>query len=208
MAAQKKTGPDPLPAHPLVVGLTASTGMGADALSASDLAHSATDVAASITQAVAAAAQAAAAQAANAQPAPQQTPGHAQLKKFSVSSGRSPFTIVAGYLGGGVNGSPAGQVLFLDAQLSKWLLVQIKDISLFSRVRDDSAAFGLRDILWLKSDVRVVPGDASDSVEQSYLSGPFTRADQVPTTVTGGTFPLTGGLLMEAITPNCCGKTR
>ena len=197
MSDTKNLGPDPLPAHPLVVGLTASAGMGADALSASDLAQTETAVGPSIAQAVAAA-----------QAAQPQTPTDATLRKFSASSGRSPFTIVAGYLGGSVKGSPAGQVLFLDAQLSKWLLLRIKDISLFNRVRDDSAAFGLRDILWLKSDIRVVPGDSSDSVEQSYLNGPFTRADQVPTTVTGGTFPGPGGLLLEAITPGCCGKTR
>lgn len=199
MSAPEKTGSNPLPAHPLVVGLTASAEMNTGALAASSLAQSATDVEASITQAVTAAPQ-----------GPQtQGPSNAQLEQFSVSS-ETPFTIVAGYLGGGVaeHGAPARQVLFLDAQLSKWLLVPIEEISLFNRVRDDSAAFGLRDILWLRSDARVVPGDSSDSVKQSYLSGPFTRADQVPTTVTGGTFPGPGGLLLEAITPGCCGKTR
>jgi hypothetical protein len=194
----KKTGPDPLPAHPLVLGLTASAELKTGALGASRLAQSATDVAAAINQAGGATAK------------PAQPPTDAQLEDFSVSSETPPFTLVAGYLGGGVqeNGAPARQVLFLDAQLSKWLLVPIEEISLFNRVKDDSAAFGLRDILWLTSHARVIPGDASDSVRQSYLSGPFTRADQVPTTVTGGTFPGTGGLLMEAITPGCCGKTR
>ena len=136
-------------------------------------------------------------------------PDYDAVDHFSASE-RRPYGLVSGYLGGCRHESsrPPVQVLFVDSSLSRWLLIPIKDIAVFSRVEDHSAAFGLRDVLWLKPDTRVVEGDEADAVDQSYLNGPFIRVDEVAMTVSGGTFPRQGGLLLEAITPGCCGKTR
>jgi hypothetical protein len=134
-----------------------------------------------------------------------------ELDNFSTSADRRPFSLVAGYLGGCEerDGRPPSQILFLEANLATWLLVPLKDIAVHNRVEDDSAAFGVRDVLWLKPNARVVRGDETDSVASSYLNGPFISADDIAPTVTGGTFPGTGGgLLLEAITPGCCGKSR
>jgi hypothetical protein len=143
------------------------------------------------------------------------------------SAGNATFVIVSGYLGGQVElvaADPAAagridlqapgqinqptRVLYLDAGLSTWLLVALEDIALFNRAKDASAAFGLLDILWLHPEARVVSGDRSQSVRRNYLNGPFVRAEDYAASVSGGTYPRTPGLLLEASSPGCCTRTR
>jgi hypothetical protein len=93
--------------------------------------------------------------------------------------------------------------------LVNWLLLPIAEVALFNRVRDDSAAFGLRDVLWLRPEAKVVSGDRSESVARNYLNGPFVRVDEISVTISSGTYPRgQGGLLLEATTPGCCSRTR
>ena len=94
------------------------------------------------------------------------------------------------------------QVLFTDSRLSTWLLVPVNEVAVFNRVKDDTAAFGLRDVLWLKSEVRLVRGNNTESVQRTYLNGPFIRAGDLEDPLTGGTSPR--GLVDEAFTPGCC----
>jgi hypothetical protein len=203
------TTPNRLPPHPLVIGAAAARMQDMNAFAASDLAGAAA------SRPVPEAAK-------RERPTGGETASEGdggaaiedfiedQVDKFSAERGRQPYQLVAGYLGGCRQDMdrPPAQVLFLDSKLAKWLLVQLDEIVLFNRVNSDSAAFGVLDVLWLKPDARVVAGDESDVVAQSYLTGPFVRADQLGATVSGGTYPRQGGLLMEAVTPGCCGKTR
>jgi hypothetical protein len=226
--------PNRLPAHPLVVGLTASAVKKAPAVAASTFALHATDLRPAFQRAVEEASKAATAAAndaaqhaaKDAKPLEQRatvmkeaadaTPegiGAEDYDALGAARGGSPYILIAGYLGGCVNdpgddASSVMQILYLDEALSAWLLVPLDDVEIFSRVEDRSAAFGLRDVLWLKSDIRVVRGDTADSVQRAYLNGPFVRVEELTMTIAGGTFPRADGLLRRALTPGCCGKTR
>ena len=198
--------------HPLVVGAAAAAQVDGRAAAVSELAEAAASRAVAKRSEVKPSKRGGAQDMAQQGPMPELT--DKQLDDFSAERGRRPYQLVAGYLGGcredrDRSDRPPSQVLFLDAKLSRWLLVQLEDIVVFNRVDDDSAAFGLLDVLWLKPDARVVAGDESDVVAQSYLTGPFVRVDEIGMTVGGSTYPRQGGgLLLEAVTPGCCGKTR
>jgi len=187
--ADDESPPNPLPAHPLLVGLAASLVQGAGPAAASHSALAHADLAPHEAE---------------------QGGRNREVDELAVQPRRRPPAVVAGYLGGCVppKGKPVMQVLYLDARLATWLLVRLDDIVLFSRVVDDTAAFRKRDILWLRPDAVVVRGDETDAVERSYLNGPFVRVDDIAPTVSGGTVVRAGGLLLEATTPACCTKTR
>jgi hypothetical protein len=150
----------------------------------------------------------------NALTAPLDAVENQAIDKFSADGQARQFILVAGYLGGCVQDNSGDnvvrQVLFVTPKLASWVLVPLEKISLFSRVKDDSAAFGLRDILWLEPDVRVVRGEDSDSVSRSYLNGPFIRVDEFAASVRSTTMARasSGSLLDEALTPTCCPKTQ
>jgi hypothetical protein len=195
--AADEFAPERLPAHPLVVGLTTAIVDGAPALAASSAALRAADTALRLTNAAKGLSLTVA------------SPGSASYDELPEGPHRGHVDVVTGYLGGCVKDKkPVMQVLYLDARLATWLLIPLDGIVLFNRAEDKSAAFGLRDVLWLNPDVRVVRGDDTDAVQRSYLNGPFVRVDDIAPTATGGTFPRSGGLLLEATTPGCCTKTR
>jgi hypothetical protein len=179
-----------LPPHPLVIGL-AATEDDKDAVEASRLAATAAELAAKLDP--------------PAGVGPALYPPN--VDRFSVSTKKPDYILFAGYLGGFADPPPHHtRLLYLDAKLATWLILPRKDIVLHNRVKDDTAAFGLRDVLWVKSHARVVQGEAAESVQQRFLSGPFTRAADVA----GPPFVAEGasgdsGLLCEAVTPGCCG---
>jgi hypothetical protein len=184
-----------LPPHPLVVGLTAATQKDAEPAMASNLAQEAADDVAGQLQA----------RATGDKPDVDEPAVEAFTKDRQLH-----YTLVAGYLGGVTQqrSGPEMQVLYIDAGLKGWLLVPFDSIAIFNRVSDKSSAFGLRDVLWLKPGTRVVRGDETSSVANSYLSGPFLRAEELSSTFGGGTYPRTDGLLVEALTPACCSRSR
>jgi len=118
----------------------------------------------------------------------------------------------AGYLGGSVKDpiDPKAdyrwQLLFLDMNLSSWLIFRSKDIVYFDRVRDESAAGGVRDHLWVGSDALVGRGDTASSAAAIVRGGSFSRAGDVATSMRGDTNARRGGLLFDGGTsPPCCG---
>jgi hypothetical protein len=126
--------------------------------------------------------------------------------QFGVAAASDRVRLFAGYLGGSfAEGNPAvnWQVLFLDASLSTWLVVRSDDIIYSDRVKDRTAAAGLRDYLWLRSDADIARGDHSDSPDALFLRGDFTRAGDFGPSMRGDTYS-GGGLLEEALTPGCC----
>jgi hypothetical protein len=214
MADNAQKPPALLPVHPLVAGLKAAS-EGKPPAEASRIALEAPGGEESAQTVSAALKKVPPPAPAKRQLATQQASGPTDTDAFSASG--ETFVLVAGYLGGGVG--PAGdqrtglvsdpvQVLYLDAGLVNWLLVPLAEVALFNRVKDDSAAFGVRDILWLRPDAKLVSGDRSESVVRNYLNGPFVRVDEISVTISGGTYPRQSGLLLEATTPGCCSRTR
>jgi hypothetical protein len=123
---------------------------------------------------------------------------------------RSPELITfAGYLGGRATPEAAGtdvwQILFTDATAGNWLVVAVKNIELHTRVADETAAYCLRDVIWVGADSPVGRGDTSSSVQGLFLRGALTRAGDLATSLRGDTFSRSGGLLLDALTPRCCG---
>lgn len=97
------------------------------------------------------------------------------------------------------------RLLYQDAKAMTWLLVPEKDIVLHHRARDRKAAFGLRDIIWVRADAPVRQGDEAESEQARFLVGRFTSAGDLHASLTnGGTFAAESGILC-APTPDCCG---
>jgi hypothetical protein len=110
-----------------------------------------------------------------------------------------------GYLGGTTNDPPGNvtwQILYLDAKLLTWVLVQQDEILFHQRLTDDKAAFNERDVIWVEADALV--GRSSGPLSL-WLSGDFTRAvDFTPPLAGGGLPPPATGIFCDATTPNCC----
>lgn len=128
------------------------------------------------------------------------------VNDFGTESQSPEFIVFAGYLGGRAERTPRDywQVLFLDMRAATWLVVPFNSIQLHSRVEDHKAAFGLRDVIWVKSDTPVGSGDTSSSVTTMFMSGGLSRAADFTSSPQAGTFQRGNGLLQDAITPGCC----
>src|SRR4051812_28540069 len=78
------------------------------------------------------------------------------IDKFGIAPQSPQLVVFAGYLGGRQRNTtttgPEWQVMFLDMTGSTWMIVPFDKILLHSRVEDDSAAYGLRDMIWVNSD--------------------------------------------------------
>ncbi len=123
-----------------------------------------------------------------------------------------PLVTFAGFLGGIITSddkSKSWRVFYLDAKLLTWLLFD-KDAILHSeRLKDETAPFGERDIIWLRSSTSLTEGSGpprTNEIEAQFLRGDFIGADDFAASLTGGTFSRATGLLCEVQTPGCCGK--
>jgi hypothetical protein len=115
----------------------------------------------------------------------------------------------AGYLGPLLTHEVGGQdeewrLLYQDAKAMTWLLLPKDGIVLHHRARDRKAAFGLRDIIWVKADTPVRQGDNAESEQARFLVGSFTSAGDLHASLTGGAVAAESGILC-APTPDCCG---
>ena len=102
--------------------------------------------------------------------------------------------------------SPPGenpwQILYLDAKLLTWLLVQHDEILYHQRMADDKAAFNQRDVIWVRADALVGRSTGSPS---AWLSGSFTRAVEfTPPLTGGGAASAATGVFCDVATPGCC----
>ena len=96
-------------------------------------------------------------------------------------------------------------VLFLDTRLDSALLVQKDGIVYRDPVKSDESPCGIRDVLWVTADTRVVVVSASQSLESQFLTGEFTRAGDFDDTPRGGgTMAAATGVFCEARTVGCC----
>jgi hypothetical protein len=135
--------------------------------------------------------------------------GIEEVGDFGARASGAQIRAFAGYLGGLVKDpkvSPdSWRVLFTDIDLANWLLFKDDDILHSERLDDEMAAGGKRDYVWVKSDALVCRGDPSSDAKAVVLSGSFTRAGDLATSLRGDTSARRGGLLLDATTPVCCG---
>ena len=112
----------------------------------------------------------------------------------------------AGYLGATI--PRAGKrwcVLYLDTRLLTWLLLLERGIVFREEHKDDDAACGRRDILWVKADTPVASGNGSLTAEAQFLTGAFARAGDFDNVQLGaGTAAAATGVFCEARTIGCC----
>jgi hypothetical protein len=118
---------------------------------------------------------------------------------------RSELGLFAGYLGPQIDrGGTKWRLLFVDARLRQWLQFPSDDIVAETRQADQSAAFGKRDVVWLRGDAPVIRGHAPRSAEGRFLSGDLTRAADIEAGSGGAPEGGATGLFCEATTPFCC----
>jgi len=119
-----------------------------------------------------------------------------------------PDTIMfAGFLGESFQRPGGGewQVLYLDLELTDWLLVENIGIVDEDQIVDDAVPYNQRrDVIWVRADAAVGRGHGSQSVEAQFLTGDFTRAGDFEAPPTGGTLAAATGVFCEARTPSCC----
>jgi hypothetical protein len=97
------------------------------------------------------------------------------------------------------------QMLYLNAELRTWLLVENSGIVHTEKITDDSTPSGNYDMVWVNADTAVGIGRGSQSSEARFLTGEFTRAgdfDGAP--ASGGTIAASTGVFCEARTAGCC----
>jgi hypothetical protein len=130
-----------------------------------------------------------------------------QIGDFGTLAGSPEIKCITGYIGGQCtypSSSIWWQILFLDANLRNWIIVDRQQI-LYSDRRDDrEAAAGKRDFIWVKADTLIAHGDPQTDPKNLFLTGAFTRAGDYETSVRGDTHSSASGLICDAITPGGC----
>jgi hypothetical protein len=130
------------------------------------------------------------------------------VDKFITARDRLELVKFAGYLGDRVqdgDGDEQWQVMFLDDTAESYLLFRYEDIKFHDRVKDDKAAFGALDVVWVTADSRVATGGRMESLLGRLTSGGFMRAGDFRTSMSGGTTSVSDlGPLCTAFTPCCC----
>jgi hypothetical protein len=118
-----------------------------------------------------------------------------------------------GYLGGSLGEGPETargpwQLLYLDAKLLTWLLIDQTSILLRRTVDDATSPYGTRDYVWLKADASVSRGEGPpqpSEIQARFLRGGFVSAGDFAATLAGGTYAAPTGPACP-LTPGCCGR--
>ena len=103
---------------------------------------------------------------------------------------------------------PAGRdwpVLFLNAQMSKWLLVEPGGLFYHHQFQDPSSPDQKRDVFWVRADATIRWGSETRSGPGRFLRGQFTSAGDYSASVSGGTVNAATGIFCQVPTPECCG---
>jgi hypothetical protein len=96
------------------------------------------------------------------------------------------------------------QLMYLDLQMTNWLLVENDGIVDRNTVQDEKVPGGTRDVIWTAADAAVGIGRGSQSVEARFLTGEFTRAADFLASPSGGTAAAATGVFCEAQSVGCC----
>jgi hypothetical protein len=104
----------------------------------------------------------------------------------------------AGFVGATLVREPGSDatwtLLYLDPQLSSWLLVPTEGIVARDRILDEHAPHKERDVIWVTGDASVGVGNGSLSVQAQFLTGEFTRAGDFEVSPNGGTMAAATGI--------------
>ena len=114
--------------------------------------------------------------------------------------------LFAGLLGDPIERPPGTrwQVLYLDLELTRCLLIDDAGVVDQDSIRDDDVPFNQRrDVIWVRRHAAVGLSPGAQSVEGQFLTGEFTRAADFDAPVGGGTMTTTG-VFCDARTPTCC----
>lgn len=131
----------------------------------------------------------------------------ALVAKLADDADLPELVCFAGYLGGAVDREQGGkkwQLLYLDWQLSNWLLVRQDDIVFRKPPDEEIAQFELRDVIWVKANAQITRGSGPRSAQARFLRGEFTRAGDFSASPDGGTYSPSTGIFCEATTAGCC----
>jgi hypothetical protein len=112
-----------------------------------------------------------------------------------------------GYVGDTIeHGGTSWTVLYLDWDLSTWLLIETAGI--FARKYiPNYTGMGApvnSDVLWVLAEAAVGRGRKALSVEGMFLTGEFTRAGDFDAAAGGGTMAASTGVFCEGRSPGCC----
>ncbi len=130
-------------------------------------------------------------------------------RAFADQANVPAVSLFAGYLGGPVeHDGQDWRLLYLDALLADWMLIQVADIVAHERLATENAPAGVIDMLWVKATANLVTGTGPRANAGRFLVGQLTRAGDFAPSAPGGTFSAASGLLCEATTPGCCRVTR
>ena len=120
-----------------------------------------------------------------------------------ASQNRADLVTFLGFLGGTVvqPGGKAFQLFYLEPSQRTWMLVEEDGIRYTTKIKDDAAPTGQRDMIWVSVDAAVGKGSGPQSDEAMFLTGEFTRAGHLDAAPAGGTMPATTGVFC----PGACG---
>jgi hypothetical protein len=112
--------------------------------------------------------------------------------------------VYPGLRGVPINVTDPWRILYLDSRLSSWIVVKEHDVVFADRAKDETAALGLRDVIWVRSHAVICRGGGLEPLQQLFLRGQFTRAADFDAPPSGGTFGSTTGVFCEAHGPGTC----
>ena len=117
--------------------------------------------------------------------------------------------VVIGYVGAQVpQGAATWRLVYLDARLDSWLLVDESNVVVSQKLTDPDAPMGEYDVLWVNATANIVRGSGPQSNDARFLVGQLTRAGEFAASTAGSSLAASSGLLCEATTPGCCITSR
>ena len=131
---------------------------------------------------------------------------------LATAAGVPEVVSFTGYLGGKVPHGKDGDgkdvqwcLLYLDADLRTWLIIEAKGIVRRKTVEEKTTDADPCDVVWVLADAAVGRGSGSLSLEGQFLTGEFTRAADVDEGPMGaGTFAAATGMFCAGRSVNCC----
>ncbi|HEX5619832.1 MAG TPA: hypothetical protein VFX51_15535 [Solirubrobacteraceae bacterium] len=104
----------------------------------------------------------------------------------------------AGFVGATLRRDPSSDatltVVYLDPQLSSWVLVPTEGIVARDRITDERAPGKERDVVWVTANSSVRSGNGSLPSQAEFLTGEFTRAGDFEASPNGGTMAAATGV--------------
>ena len=102
-------------------------------------------------------------------------------RAFADQANVPAVSLFAGYLGGPVeHDGQDWRLLYLDALLADWMLIQVADIVAHERLATENAPAGVIDMLWVKATANLVTGPAHAPTPGAFSSASSRAGDLRP----------------------------